>query len=289
MAPHNVEFEAAKFLQKLIHESTDEPAKLATKLYVILQHMKASGKENSMPYQVISRAMETVINQHGLDIEALMSSRVPLSTGSHSAEGARAQAAGCSQPVGAFADSKSGMTENDTSRTDGFTSGRPPAAPSSTGHDPFQGCTSQRSTRSFDQESPSSMDTRSANSQSQDRRETAGWEQQGSERDPKRASIKRKRPETSGVEPQVDSSQQPDAHTGVPDMRKERFIDKGEMPGTFPGPSIDPKAGKGSVDSEYWKQGFIKGAAPNFRERVVPGHMVSPNQGDLATDRKSVV
>jgi len=34
-APHNVEFEAAKFLQKLIHESTDEPAKLATKLYVV--------------------------------------------------------------------------------------------------------------------------------------------------------------------------------------------------------------------------------------------------------------
>lgn len=33
--PHNVEFEAAKFLQKLIHESTDEPAKLATKLYVV--------------------------------------------------------------------------------------------------------------------------------------------------------------------------------------------------------------------------------------------------------------
>lgn len=33
--PHNNEFEAAKFLQKLIHESTDEPAKLATKLYVV--------------------------------------------------------------------------------------------------------------------------------------------------------------------------------------------------------------------------------------------------------------
>lgn len=105
---HNVEFEAAKFLQKLIQDSKDEPAKLATKLYVvgvlftwkislsfpifvnsnillfytclllcmyslvvnsnlvfasngylcviqILQHMKASGKEHSMPYQVISR------------------------------------------------------------------------------------------------------------------------------------------------------------------------------------------------------------------------------------------
>lgn len=32
---HNVEFEAAKFLQKLIQDSKDEPAKLATKLYVV--------------------------------------------------------------------------------------------------------------------------------------------------------------------------------------------------------------------------------------------------------------
>jgi hypothetical protein len=32
---HNVELEAAKFLQKLIQDSKDEPAKLATKLYVV--------------------------------------------------------------------------------------------------------------------------------------------------------------------------------------------------------------------------------------------------------------
>lgn len=31
----NVELEAAKFLQKLIQDSKDEPAKLATKLYVV--------------------------------------------------------------------------------------------------------------------------------------------------------------------------------------------------------------------------------------------------------------
>lgn len=84
-APPNVEMEAAKFLHQLIQDSKDEPSKLATKLYVvcddvffmllwllvwkylmlllffmwgtfqILQHMRASGKENSMPYQVISR------------------------------------------------------------------------------------------------------------------------------------------------------------------------------------------------------------------------------------------
>ncbi|XP_078434053.1 uncharacterized protein LOC144705318 [Wolffia australiana] len=76
----HVEMEAAKFLHKLIQESKDEPAKLATKLYVICQHMKMSGKEQSLPYQVISRAMETVISQHRLDIEALKSSHLSLGT-----------------------------------------------------------------------------------------------------------------------------------------------------------------------------------------------------------------
>jgi len=143
--------------------------------------------------------------------------------------------AGCSQSVGALAESKQGMTDNETGRTDGFASSKPPAAPSSMGHEPFQACASQRSTRSFDQESPSSMDTRSTNSHSQDRRETAGWEQQGAERDPKRASIKRKRSDTSAVEAPIDNSQQPDAHAGISDIRKERLIGKGEIPGTFPG------------------------------------------------------
>uniref|UniRef100_A0ACD6AF39 Uncharacterized protein n=1 Tax=Avena sativa TaxID=4498 RepID=A0ACD6AF39_AVESA len=77
----HVEVEAAKLLQKLIQESKDEPAKLATKLYVICQHMKLSGKEQSLPYQVISRAMETVVNQHGIDMDALRSSRVPFAGG----------------------------------------------------------------------------------------------------------------------------------------------------------------------------------------------------------------
>ncbi|KAL2507883.1 chromatin structure-remodeling complex protein SYD-like [Forsythia ovata] len=90
----NVELEAAKFLHKLIQESKDEPTKLATKLYVILQHMRSSGKENSMPYQVISRAMETVIKQHNLDIEALMSSRLPLAGGTQIGDSTSLQLAG---------------------------------------------------------------------------------------------------------------------------------------------------------------------------------------------------
>ncbi|XP_008803891.1 chromatin structure-remodeling complex protein SYD-like isoform X2 [Phoenix dactylifera] len=82
----HVEVEAAKLLHKLIQESKDEPAKLATKLYVICQHMKLSGKEQSLPYQVISRAMETVISQNGLDIDALRSSRFPFAGGPHTGE-----------------------------------------------------------------------------------------------------------------------------------------------------------------------------------------------------------
>ncbi|XP_057834125.2 uncharacterized protein LOC131044739 isoform X2 [Cryptomeria japonica] len=85
LSPH-VEVEAAKFLQKLIQESTDEPAKLATKLFVICHHMKLSGKEHSLPYQVISRAMETVLAQHGLDRNALRSSSLAFASGSLSAD-----------------------------------------------------------------------------------------------------------------------------------------------------------------------------------------------------------
>ncbi|CAO2832032.1 unnamed protein product, partial [Amaranthus hypochondriacus] len=231
--PNNVEFEAAKLLQKLIHESKDEPSQLATKLYVILQHMKASGKENSMPYQVISRAMETVINQHGLDIETLMSSRLSVSSGSHVGDSARAQSAGCSQSTGVVTDSKSDTIENDTTRPEGFTSVRPPAAPSSIGNDAFQGSVPQRSAMSFDHESPSSISR----------------EQQGSYIDPKRANTKRKRNDSSGKEALDDIVQQGDFHSGMPDARKESSTGKPEAGGTFP------------VDTECWKQGFIKGGA----------------------------
>ncbi|KAL3354169.1 hypothetical protein AABB24_018693, partial [Solanum stoloniferum] len=111
--PNNVELEAAKFLHKLIQESKDEPTKLATKLYVILQHMRSSGKESSMPYQVISRAMETVVKQHGLDIEALMSSRLPVSAATQAGEAASSQVAGSSQRPGVTRDSKANFLGNE--------------------------------------------------------------------------------------------------------------------------------------------------------------------------------
>ncbi|KAL2960099.1 hypothetical protein AAZX31_17G021800 [Glycine max] len=206
---HNVELEAAKFLHKLIQDSKDEPAKLATKLYVILQHMKSSGKEHSMPYQVISRAMETVINQHGLDIEALKSSRLPLTGGP--------QIGSSSQSVNVTKDSRVGLAENEVSKMDPFASGRPPVAPSGGAPDYYQGSVAQRSSQSFDQGSPSSLDSRSANSQSQDRRDTANWDKQVSQKDGKKATTKRKRGDTSSpVELHVDSPSQLDPrNTGV--------------------------------------------------------------------------
>ncbi|XP_027916125.1 chromatin structure-remodeling complex protein SYD [Vigna unguiculata] len=204
----NVELEAAKFLHKLIQDSKDEPAKLATKLYVILQHMKSSGKEHSMPYQVISRAMETVINQHGLDIEALKSSRLPLTGGP--------QIGSSSQPVNVTKDSRGGLVENEVSKMDPYASGRPPVAPSGGAPDYYQGSVAQRSSQSFDQGSPSSLDSRSANSQSQDRRDTANWDKQSNQKDGKKATTKRKRADTSSpVELHVDSPQLDPRNTGV--------------------------------------------------------------------------
>ncbi|XP_071909795.1 uncharacterized protein [Coffea arabica] len=137
--PPNVELEAAKFLHKLIQDSTDEPTKLATKLYVILQHMKSSGKENSMPYQVISRAMETVIKQNGLDIEALMSSRLPLAAGPQAGESGSSHVAGSSQRTGVIKDPKSSLTANEMSKTDSYSSGVSLVGPTAAGHDIYQG------------------------------------------------------------------------------------------------------------------------------------------------------
>ncbi|XP_061992517.1 chromatin structure-remodeling complex protein SYD isoform X2 [Rosa rugosa] len=221
---HNVELEAAKFLHKLIQDSTDEPAKLATKLYVILQHMKSSGKEHSMPYQVISRAMETVINQHGLDIEALKSSRIPLSGVAQT---------GSSHTAGVAKDSNTGLAETEVSKMDPFSSSRPPVGPISTGHDYYQGSATHRSSQSFDHESPSSLDSRSANSQSQERRDTANRDNQVNRKDGKKATTKRKRGETSvPTESQLDSPQNLDTIDSVVNTRKGK-MSKGELPPGF--------------------------------------------------------
>ncbi|CAL0330680.1 unnamed protein product [Lupinus luteus] len=222
----NVELEAAKFLHKLIQDSKDEPAKLATKLYVILQHMRSSGKEHSMPYQVISRAMETVINQHGLDIEALKASRIPLTGGP--------QIGSSSQAVGVPKDSQVVLAENEMSKFDSLASGRPPVAPSGGAPDYYQGSVAQRSSQSFDQGSPSSLDSKSANSQSQDRRDTANWDKQVNLKDGKKATTKRKRGDTSSPVQLHDLPSQLDPHNTAANARKGKQ-NKVEPPEGLPG------------------------------------------------------
>uniref|UniRef100_A0A5B6YW35 Chromatin structure-remodeling complex protein SYD n=1 Tax=Davidia involucrata TaxID=16924 RepID=A0A5B6YW35_DAVIN len=228
-APHNVELEAAKFLHKLIQESTDEPVKLATKLYVILQHMKSSGKENSMPYQVISRAMETVINQHGLDIEVLKSSRLPLTGGTHMGDSSSSQFAGSSQTVGIVKDSKASLAENEITKIDSHASNRPLVGPSGAGQNIYQGSVSHLGSKSLDHESPSSFDTRSTNSQSQERRDTPNWDKVN-QKDSKKANSKRKRTDSLSItEPHIDKPQQLDTHNL--NTRKGKVMNKVKPPG----------------------------------------------------------
>ncbi|CAM8915121.1 unnamed protein product [Rhodiola kirilowii] len=220
----NVELEAAKFLQKLIHDSKDEPLKLATKLYVILQHMKSSGKEHSMPYQVISRAMETVIHQNGIDIEALKSARPPLTSQNQAGD-----SAGPSQ-IGVSKDSTSALGENEMAKTDAHASGRPPVGPKSGMHDAYQGSMSHRSGKSLDHGSPSSLDSKSANSQSQDKK--------ANQKDSKKGNSKRKRTGSPFAEPNADTSQQYDSRNAVPHARIGKLNNKGassKFQGSMPG------------------------------------------------------
>ncbi|KAI9386411.1 hypothetical protein POPTR_010G019150v4 [Populus trichocarpa] len=270
----NVELEAAKFLHKLIQDSKDEPAKLATKLYVILQHMKSSGKEHSMPYQVISRAMETVINQHGLDIEALRSSRLPLTGGTQMGDSSTAQYGGSSQAVGVGKDSKAGLAENEISKVDPSASSRPPAGPSSAGHDYYQGSGTQRSSQSFDHESPSSLETRSANSQSQERG--------ANQKDGKKAVAKRKRGDSSlHLEMHVENPQQLDPRNTIVNPRKGK-MNKVDSPGSY---AVRGQQQGGSLSSAHesltsrcmWNQNkaglpLERSQVPRFSSNAVSGN-----------------
>ncbi|KAK8455244.1 hypothetical protein SEVIR_4G112300v4 [Setaria viridis] len=203
----HVEMEAAKLLHKLIQESKDEPSKLATKLYVICQHMKLSGKEQSLPYQVISRAMETVVNQHGIDMEALRSSRIPFAGGPHAGDSSGAmskdkEVIGNQSPmVGSDASQNSGQAglwqfPSDMTRHVASVSGRVPTGPNwgdFPAADIHQGSMSQKSGRSSGIESPASLqmeDTRSMNSHDS---------LKSDEKTSKKTSSKRKRMDSKGA------------------------------------------------------------------------------------------
>ncbi|KAJ6980971.1 LOW QUALITY PROTEIN: chromatin structure-remodeling complex protein SYD-like isoform X2 [Populus alba x Populus x berolinensis] len=284
----NVELEAAKFLHKLIQDSKDEPAKLATKLYVILQHMKSSGKEHSMPYQVISRAMETVINHHGLDIEALRSSRLPLTGGTQMGDSSTAQYGGSSLAVGVGKDSKVGLAENEISKVDPSASSRPPAGPSSAGHDYYQGSGTQRSSQSFDHESPSSLDTRSANSQSQERG--------ANQKDGKKAVAKRKRGDSSlHSEMHVDNPQQLDPRNTIVNPRKGK-MNKVDSPGSYAvrgGENTSfnkvPSSGQLEVSSSYVSAGQQQGGSfSSAHESLTSRCMWNQNKAGLPLERSQV-
>lgn len=132
-----------------------------------------------------------------------------------------------------------GLAENEMSKIEPFASNRPPVAPSSGTPDYYQGSIAQRSSQSFDQESPSSLDSRSANSQSQDRRDTANWEKQVNQKDGKKATTKRKRGDTSSpMEPHADVPSQLDTRNTVVNTRK------GKMTKTEPSDGLPVKSGE---------------------------------------------
>ncbi|RZC77281.1 hypothetical protein C5167_001433 [Papaver somniferum] len=288
-ASQHVEIEAAKFLQKLIHESKDEPAKLATKLHVICQHMKASGKEHSLPYQVISRAMETVVNQHGLDIEAVKAARLPTTGGPQIGEdsgnasrsdapdsmtpaggssmpfrgvpvGGAWNAGGSSskikeevyagtpmQSVGAFRDSRPGLADNEVMNPN-----KPPVGPSrvgSGGHEFYQGPVSQRSGSLYDHESPSSLDTRSGNSQ--ERVDSVKLDKQGRPKEPKKAATKRKRGGATSADVNPDNPQKLDTPNAGAKSKKGKVTNKGDAYAGISGEHAQVNPGQDSGPMEH--------------------------------------
>lgn len=142
---------------------------------------------------------------------------------------------GFSQIGGAPQESKSGLIETDSFRTEAFSSGRLPAGPSSVANDTYPGSAPNRSAISFDHESPSSIDTRSADSTSHERLDASSWEQQATKKDSRRSSAKRKRPVSSATDAHMGDSHQLDAHNCVGDARKGKLFSKMGLPGPFPG------------------------------------------------------
>ncbi|XP_021304222.1 chromatin structure-remodeling complex protein SYD isoform X6 [Sorghum bicolor] len=234
----HVEMEAAKLLHKLIQESKDEPAKLATKLYVICQHMKLSGKEQSLPYQVISRAMETVVNQHGIDMDALRSSRIPFAGGPQAGDSSGAmskdkEVIGNQSPmVGSDASQTSGQAglwqlpsgSTDMTRHGTSISGRLPTGPNRgdfSAAEIHQASMSQKSGRSSGIESPASLqmeDTRSMNSHDS---------LKSDEKTSKKTSSKRKRMDSKGAgDLHSEDNSKSDAMSTGPNTRKGKQVGK---------------------------------------------------------------
>ncbi|CAM0913347.1 unnamed protein product [Alopecurus aequalis] len=317
----HVEVEAAKLLQKLIQESKDEPAKLATKLYVICQHMKLSGKEQSLPYQVISRAMETVVNQHGIDMDALRSSRVPFAGGPQAVDPSGVMSkdkeiiGGQSPMVGSGSSQSSGQAAlrqfpSDMTRPGVYIPGRVPAGQNRgdvAGSDIHQGSMSQKSGRSSGIESPASLqmeDTRSMNSH-----DSLKSDEKTSK---KASSSKRKRMDSKAAEDmQSEDNSKSDAISSGQNIRKKKQVGKSGAQGP-PSRGVEPEqshilqgataqvpplAGGASflrthqegspasagrtIDNTKPSNAFTMSQAPNFAEGLASGNIPAELQKSI--------
>lgn len=212
--------------------------------------------------------METVINQHGIDIDALRSSRLPSASGPQMGEkevsdnqlpigssgmpnrgmpASTWQAASSSQittgeayvgpfqTYGVLKDSKGFIGAKEMGRNDLQMPNRPSVGVSrmdSMGTDVHQGSVSQRSSKSSDHESPASVpteDTRSANSQ--DKQDSIKSNNQMSKKGGKKTAPKRKRAEPKGTTDV--QSQQSDAQSTGSNSRKGKQTNRSGMQSQF--------------------------------------------------------
>jgi len=218
-------------------------------------------------FMLFIRAMETVISQHGIDIDAMRSSRLPSTSGPQMGDkevldnqlhiggsdmphrGIPASTwqatsgshmagetyAGSFQTYGMLKDSKGFTGAADMSRHDVHISNRPPVGVSrmdSMGIDVHQGSVSQRSSKSSDHESPASVpmeDTKSTNSQ--DRQDNVKSDNQMNKRDNKKTAAKRKRADSKGTADV--HSQRSDAQGTGSNSRKGNKTNKGGVQSKF--------------------------------------------------------
>lgn len=190
--------------------------------------------------------------------------------------------AGSSHAVGVAKDSKVGLAENEISKIDPFASTRPPVGPSGAGagHDYYQGSGTHRSSQSFDHESPSSLDTRSANSQSQER----GVNQ----KDGKKSAAKRKRGDSSfPSEPHIDNQPQLDSRNAVVNQRKAK-TNKIDSPGGFSARGSE-NTGQLELSTSHVSTGQQQGASlPSAHETLSSRSAWNQNKTGLPLERSQV-
>ncbi|KAF5187197.1 chromatin structure-remodeling complex protein SYD isoform X2, partial [Thalictrum thalictroides] len=220
------------------------------------------------------RAMETVINQHGLDIEVLKSARLPLPgmpqigdpSGARSmdkiAHDNSTQVGSSNMPFGGtqvgpwytgpsgkakedvvegsvqnartFTDGKQGSYGNEMTRHDPINPNRPPMGPSrgDSSRDIYQSSVSQRSSNLFEQGSPTSMDSRSANSQ--ERPDSGKQDKRAPKRENKKVNAKRKREDsTSSADLNTEMVYQSDTPSTGFNQRRGKTPTRTEMQSQF--------------------------------------------------------